>query len=61
MEMSHDFTQEMTVRVSPSLIEANHILSLSLAELRQTISGEIHQNPALEVLDFETCRACAAR
>jgi RNA polymerase sigma-54 factor len=58
MEMSHDFTQEMTVRVSPSLIEANHILSLSLAELRQTISGEIHQNPALEVLDFETCRVC---
>jgi RNA polymerase sigma-54 factor len=48
----------MSVRVSPSLIEANHILSLSLAELRQTIMGEINQNPALEVLDYETCRVC---
>lgn len=58
MEMSHDLGQEMTVRVSPSLIEANHILSLSLAELRQTIQGEISQNPALEVLDHDTCRVC---
>lgn len=58
MEMSHDLGQEMTVRVSPSLIEANHILSLSLAELRQTIQGEISQNPALEILDHETCRVC---
>ncbi len=58
MEMSQDLSQDMAVRVSPSLIEANHILSLSLAELRQTIMNEINQNPALEVLDHETCRVC---
>ncbi len=58
MEMSADMTQEMTVRVSPSLIEANHILSLSLAELRQTIMSEINLNPALDLLDHDTCRVC---
>lgn len=58
MEMSPDMIQAMVVRVSPSLIEANHILSLSLQELRQTIMSEINQNPALEILDHETCRVC---
>lgn len=58
MEMTNDLGQEMTVRVSPSLIEANHILSLSLQELRQTILGEMNQNPALEIVDHETCRVC---
>jgi len=58
MEMSYDTSQEMSVRVSPSLIEANHILSLSLQELRQTISNEINLNPALEILDHETCQVC---
>jgi RNA polymerase sigma-54 factor len=58
MEMSADALQEMNVRVSPSLIEANHILSLSLAELRQTVMHEINQNPALDMLDHETCRVC---
>ncbi len=58
MEMSPDLIQEMAVKVSPSLIEANHILSLSLAELRQAIVTEINQNPALEVVDYETCPVC---
>lgn len=58
MEMSPEAFQEMATKVSPSLIEANHILSLSMAELRQAITLETSQNPALEVLDHETCAVC---
>lgn len=58
MEMSPDMLQEMSVKISPSLIEANHILSLSLLELRQAIQAEISQNPALEIVDHESCPAC---
>lgn len=60
MDMSIDLSQsqDMSTRVSPSLIEANHILSLSLLELRAAITAEITENPAIEVLDHETCNVC---
>ena len=58
MSQEQNQTQEMTIKASPSLIEANYILSLSLPELRQTILNELSQNPALELVDHETCPFC---
>ncbi len=58
MSQEQNQAQEMTIKASPSLIEANYILSLSLPELRQTILNELSQNPALELVDHETCPFC---
>jgi RNA polymerase sigma-54 factor len=58
MEAGFDFGQEMRPWVSPSLIEANYILSLSQQELQNVIEAEMSQNPALELEDRATCPAC---
>jgi RNA polymerase sigma-54 factor len=58
MEAGYDFSQEMRQWVSPSLIEANYILSLSQQELQAVIEQELLSNPALEVEDRSTCPAC---
>ncbi|MGC4191612.1 MAG: hypothetical protein QM589_10670 [Thermomicrobiales bacterium] len=58
MEAGYEYGQEMRAWVSPSLIEANYILSLSQQELQQVIEQEMAGNPALEVEDRATCPTC---
>jgi RNA polymerase sigma-54 factor len=58
METGFDFSQEMRQWVSPSLIEANYILSLSQQELQAVIEQELLANPALEIEERSTCPAC---
>lgn len=58
MEQGFDASQEMRSWISPSLIEANHILSLSQQDLQALIEQEMSQNPALELENRATCPAC---
>ncbi|HVL22859.1 MAG TPA: RNA polymerase factor sigma-54 [Thermomicrobiales bacterium] len=58
METGFDIGQEMRPWVSPSLIEANYILSLSQQELQNVIEAEMAANPALELEDRATCPVC---
>lgn len=58
MEAGFDFSPEMRQWVSPSLIEANYILSLSQQELQAVIEQELLSNPALELEERSTCPAC---
>ena len=58
MEMSNDLSQVQQLRISPRLIQANHILELSSLELQQAIQQETYQNPALEVTEKTTCPVC---
>ncbi|MGH2562097.1 MAG: RNA polymerase factor sigma-54 [Thermomicrobiales bacterium] len=62
MEMEHgyDLSQEQRPWVSPSLIEANYILSLSRMELENIIAAEVEVNPALEVDEQPVCAMCGA-
>lgn len=60
MEQGFEYGQEMRPWVSPSLIEANYILSLSQMELQQAISAEMNANPALEMEDTGTCPVCGS-
>lgn len=58
MEAGFDLSPEMRQWVSPSLIEANYILSLSQQELQAVIEQELRSNPALEMEEKATCAAC---
>jgi RNA polymerase sigma-54 factor len=58
METGYDLIQEQRQWVSPSLIEANYILSLSRLELDQVIAEEVAENPALDLDDREICPTC---
>lgn len=60
MEMNQDLqqAQQLQTRVSPRLIAANHILELSSQELQETISSEIDDNPALDMVDATVCPTC---
>ena len=58
MQAGYDLGQEMRPWVSPSLIEANYILSLSRQELEEVISAEMDANPALDVEERATCPMC---
>ena len=60
MEATYEYGQEMRAWVSPSLIEANYILSLSQQELQQVIEQEMAGNPALEVEDRPICPTCGS-
>ncbi|MGI8644451.1 MAG: RNA polymerase factor sigma-54, partial [Thermomicrobiales bacterium] len=60
MEHGFDFGQEMRTWVSPSLIEANYILSLSRMELEHVIAAEMEANPALEADERATCPLCGS-
>jgi RNA polymerase sigma-54 factor len=57
-----DLSQVQTQRqvVSPRLIEANFILSLSLTELEETVQTELRSNPALEIEEHPACPRCGA-
>jgi RNA polymerase sigma-54 factor len=50
----------MRAWISPSLIEANYILSLSRMELQNVIRQELEANPALEMADKMICSLCGA-
>lgn len=58
LEQGFDQSQDMRSWISPSLIEANHILSLSQQELQALVEQEMAQNPALEIESRPTCPAC---
>src|SRR3954468_16896942 len=58
MDVGMDLTAEMRTWVSPSLIEANYILSLSRQELQEVIREEMQANPALEMADKAICPIC---
>src|ERR1043166_6407933 len=54
------FGAQQSMKVSPRLVAANYILELSSQELQQAIAHELHDNPALEVVDVPTCRVCGS-
>ena len=56
--LSPYFGAQQSMKVSPRLVAANYILELSSQELQQAIATELHDNPALEVVDVPTCRVC---
>ena len=58
MEMTQDISPQMGMRVSPRLVAASYILELSSQELQQAIAQEISENPAMELVEKETCPAC---
>jgi len=58
MDLGIDLSQEMRPIISPSLIEANYILSLSQLELQEAIHQELLANPALELADHAVCPTC---
>jgi RNA polymerase sigma-54 factor len=60
MDLGMDLSPELRVWISPSLIEANYILSLSRMELQEVIKQELDANPALEMEEKEICPVCGA-
>jgi RNA polymerase sigma-54 factor len=58
--LSPYFGAQQSMKVSPRLVAANYILELSSQELQQAIAHEVHDNPALEVVDVPTCRVCGS-
>src|SRR5438270_7079890 len=58
MEMNQDQMQVLQARVSPRLIAANHILEMSSQELKDAISSELDENPALDMVDVKPCPTC---
>lgn len=57
LEQSVEFQQTF----SPLLMQANHILSLSLTDLEMAISEAIDDNPALELEECSVCPVCGRR
>jgi len=58
MEMNQA-TQQAQIRVpSPQLVAANHVLSLSSADLQALIYQEMSENPALDMEETATCPRC---
>lgn len=57
LEQSVEFQQTF----SPLLMQANHILSLSLNDLEVAILDAIDDNPALELEDCAVCPVCGRR
>ena len=60
METGYEYGQEMRPWISPSLIEANYILSLSQQELQEAINLEMAENPALEIEERQVCPTCGS-
>ena len=52
---------ELQQTFSPLLMQANHILSLSQAELEAAVNDAIEENPALEMDDCAICPVCGRR
>lgn len=58
MESGFELSPEMRTWVSPSLIEANYILSLSRMELQAAVAAEMEANPAIEMDERLACPLC---
>lgn len=58
MDLSLDYSQEMGMRVSPTLIAVNQILALSSQELQTAMKLEAAENPAFEIVEHQTCPIC---
>jgi hypothetical protein len=56
--LSPYFGAQHSMKVSPRQAAANYIVELSSQELQQAIATELHDTPALEVVDVPTCRVC---
>src|SRR5437764_14116818 len=56
--MTQDVSSQMGMRVSPRIVAASYILELSSQELQQAINQEISDNPAMDLVEKETCPAC---
>jgi RNA polymerase sigma-54 factor len=61
LNQSLDQHVELQQSFSPLLMQANHILSLSHAELEAAIGEAIDENPALEMEDCVVCPVCGRR
>jgi RNA polymerase sigma-54 factor len=63
-ELELTYAQEpaatQTMKVSPRLVAANHILQLSSLELQEAIAEEVNDNPALEQIEVATCSVCGS-
>src|SRR4051812_4111226 len=63
--LTQSITQDQNVELqqtfSPLLMQANHILSLSQAELEAAVNDAIEENPALELEDCAICPVCGRR
>ena len=58
MDLTQELTPQMQQKVSPRLVAASYILELSSLELQQAISAELNDNPAMEMMEKETCSVC---
>jgi len=58
MHAGYDLITEQRQWISPSLIEANYILSLSRQDLEAVINQELDENPALEASNEQICPRC---
>jgi len=58
LEIGQQLLPSAQAKVSPKQIVANRILAMSSVELQQAISAELDENPALELLEEETCAIC---
>jgi RNA polymerase sigma-54 factor len=59
--LTQDQNVELQQTFSPLLMQANHILSLSQAELEAAVNDAIEENPALELEDCAVCPVCGRR
>ncbi len=60
MDMTNEMQQQMSMRISPRLIQANHVLELSSMELQEYMQHELQDNPALDMTDAAHCPQCGA-
>lgn len=58
MTAGFEMNPDMRQWISPSLIEANYILSLSRQQLEEAIHQELDSNPALETSEDAVCPMC---
>src|ERR671924_57602 len=56
--LTPSFGAQQSMKVSPRLVAANHILQLTSQALQQAIATELRDNPALELVDEPTCQVC---
>jgi RNA polymerase sigma-54 factor len=58
IELNQQLQPALQVRVTPKQIAANAILAMSSVELTEAIAAELHDNPALEMLEQSACPIC---
>ncbi|HLZ26609.1 MAG TPA: RNA polymerase factor sigma-54 [Chloroflexota bacterium] len=56
--LAPQYGAQQTLKVSARLVAANHVLELSSQALQQAIATELHDNPALELVEVPTCGVC---